>query len=382
MSLYNYVGPEDDYTVAKDFSNWLTGTRNLSLFGCFNEPGGTIITDAWDVLTRIAANFKDLEEFKIVSGGSNFLVPSLIKRMDFPKIKVLEINGIWEWYDNGDVGLAQSPKMRTASFTTLRVSGYRDQPQSIVALLQWPAVLTRLEFCNFADNPEYQHHRMDYPMFENWLRIHQNSLMHIEIGALSRTSSDRLFNATLFPNLEYLKLSRWQMRTPVQFSHEDSNVLGPSLKTFAWDFKEYDQSWKSDFGEAEATWITELAKCAVSRKAALANIEICFTPSEHQDVTEEMEYPWDRIDGVRDQICRQNGLTLSYNQPVVTKEAWLELARAETLDIDADGADVEFALDYEQSSTEEEYESPEHEFVQAYQGEDIRNYLIKLPKGP
>jgi len=181
MSLYNYARPEDDYTVARDFADWLTGTRNLSLFGRFNESDGTIITNAWDVLVRIAANFKDLEEFKFSSArwGSSLLVPSLIKQLDFPRLKRLEINDIWGWRDYGDVGLAQSPKMRTASFTTLRISGYRDRPESIAALLQWPAELTRLEFCNFSDNPEAQLHGVDYPMFENWLRIHQNSLRHV-----------------------------------------------------------------------------------------------------------------------------------------------------------------------------------------------------------
>ncbi|KAH3981978.1 hypothetical protein HBI18_042070 [Parastagonospora nodorum] len=391
MSLYNHGRPDDNYTVAKDFADWLTGTRNLSIFGSFDgneydQTNGTITTHAWDVLARIAANFKDLEEFKIdyggsSFGGSSFIVLSLIKRLRFPRLKRLEINGIWEWWDNGDVELARSPQMRTASFTTLRISGYRDRPQSAALLLQWPAVLTRLEFCNFSDNPEFENHRMDYPMFESWLRIHQNSLRHVEIGVLSRTASDRLFNATLFPKLEYLKLSRWQMRAPVQFSHEDSNVLGPSLKTFAWDFEEYGESW-SDFGEAEANWITELAKCAISRKATLAKIEIQITPDACWEVTEEMEYPWDRIDSVRDQICRPNDLTLLYNKPVITKEAWLDLARAETLDIYADGADVDYLLNYDECSTLEEHKGLEHEFVQAYQGQDIRNYLIKLPNAP
>jgi hypothetical protein len=102
-------------------------------------------------------------------------------------------------------------KRRSATFTSLRISDYEERPEVMDLLLQWPAVLTRFEFGSFYNNGNM----MDYPMFEKWLLIHQHTLKYIDIGYLNRHGSSRLFNATLFPNLEFLRLSRWQMHSPV-----------------------------------------------------------------------------------------------------------------------------------------------------------------------
>jgi hypothetical protein len=226
---------------------------------------------------------------------------------------------------------------------------------------------------------------MDYPMFENWLLIHQFSLTHIYIGSLSRRGNRRLFNATLFPNLEYLRLSRWQMHTPVQFSPTDSNVLGPKLKTFAWDFSVFDQHSEDwcDFGESEANWVRELAEFAVLHKAALEKIEIKFTPCDFWDLTEEMGYPWDRMDSVRDQAMRPFGLDLIYNKPLISRDAWLDRVRAERPGNDTDEAINDDMVQNEQSSTVDEQENAEMlepEFHLAYQGEDIRGYFVGKSK--
>jgi hypothetical protein len=276
--------------------------------------------------------------------------------------------------------VAPTQKRRTASFTSLRVSDYEERPEATFLLLQWPAMLTHFKFDSF-----YNRHIMDYPMFETWLLIHQNSLTHIEIGYLSTHGSNRLFNATLFPNLEYLGVSRWQMHIPVQFWPTDTNVLGPRVKTFAWDFSIYDQHSESwcDFGEAEANWIRELAEFAVAYKAALARIKIQFAPDGYWGTTEEMGYPWDRMDSVREETLKPNGLDLVYNKPSVSKDAWLRYVRTGELESDADEACFNDLAGNGLSGTGEEQENTnmlESELQRAYQGEDNRGYLIGKPK--
>jgi hypothetical protein len=268
-----------------------------------------------------------------------------------------------------------------------------ERPVALFLLLQWPAVLTHFELGSIY----YNLHPLDYPMLETWLLVHQNSLKHIVIGHLSLGGTQRCFNATIFPKLEFLQLSRWQRQSPLQFTPGDAHVLGPSLKTFVWDFSTRGgcrERWR-DFGEAEAAWIWELAACAVSRKTALAKIEIQYEPSEcPHDATEEMGYPWDRMDAIRDQILEPNGLQLSYNKPPVSKERWSDLVMngnceggciATRMD-DAYEAMMEHAVEamlddaseseHEQSSTDEDLKSP----AWSYEGEDIRKYMIEMPK--
>jgi hypothetical protein len=262
---------------------------------------------------------------------------------------------------------------------------FSEQPAAIYLLLQWPNVLTRFEL----DSIYNDSHPLEYSILETWLLIHQNSLKHIAIGHLSRGGTQRRFNAAIFPNLEYLRLSRWQIQSPLQFTPEDANVLGPSLKTFVWDFSTrggYHESWR-DFGKAEAAWIWELAACAVSRKTALTKIEIQYEPCEcPHDATEEMGYPWDRMDTTRDQILKPNGLQLSYNKPPISKERWSELMMAGKCEggcigTRMDDADEAMLYDvaeseHDQSSTDEELKSP----AWRYEGEDIRKYMIEMPE--
>jgi hypothetical protein len=155
----------------------------------------------------------------------------------------------------------------------------------------WPAALPRFTFGSNYSNQ----HVMDYPMFEEWLLIHQYTLTSVDIGYLPAAAAAVYSTPRCFQTSKILRLSRWQMHGPVQFTPEDANVLGLSLTRFAWDFTVYDQhteAW-SDFGEPEANWVKKLAKAAVSRKAVLKEIHIQFAPDGCYDTTEEMGYPWD-----------------------------------------------------------------------------------------
>jgi hypothetical protein len=223
-------------------------------------------------------------------------------------------------------------------------------------------------------------------MFEDWLLIHQHSLKHIDIGYLH--SFSRLFNATLFPNLEYLRLSRRQMHSPIRFSAEDSNILGSNVKTFAWDFTINDQHSEGwcDFGEAEAKWIQDLAECAASRKAALKRIEIQFSP-DYWDTVEEMGFPWDRMNRVRDETLKTRGIELVHNQPSIERDSWLKFVRSKNIDGEGDGDEEieDNGADDEQESAADEHDVAdllEPEFRGAYQGEDIREYLVSKANNP
>jgi hypothetical protein len=272
-------------------------------------------------------------------------------------------------------------KRRSATFTELRISDYGERPGVINLLLQWPAVLTRFVFRSIYHNQ----HTMDYPMFEEWLLIHKYTLKHVDIGFLHRHGSNRLFNARRFPKLELLRLSRWQMHNPAQFMPEDSNVLGPSLKTFAWDFTVYDQhseGW-SDFGESEANWVKTLAEIAISCKSALREIHIQFTPDELWGTTEEMGYPWDWMEKVKDESFKPNGLGLVYNEPSISKDTWLNFCRTGEYGGDGNEEIADGTADSEQCSMADEEESANlfaSVLQSAYQGEDIRGYLISVSK--
>lgn len=159
------------------------------------------------------------------------------------------------------------------------------------------------------------------------LMTHKETLKSIEIGYLPPEGRIRRFVASDFPQLEVLRLSRWQMAKDLEeFSHEEADaLLVPKLKIFGWDFGIYDQhteSW-TDFGHKEEGWLRGLAKVATMRKAALKRIEIIYNPEPLPAEWEQDGYPWDRMDRLRDEI-RPSGITLEYSEPSLSKENWLE----------------------------------------------------------
>ncbi len=98
-------------------------------------------------------------------------------------------------------------KHRTASFNTLSLSDYGESPQATAQLIQWPRQLSKFYFGSFYNNRFY----MDLPMFHSMLSMHKDSLKVIHIGYLSSSGRGPLFNASDFPQLEDLRLSRRQI---------------------------------------------------------------------------------------------------------------------------------------------------------------------------
>ncbi|PVI04576.1 hypothetical protein DM02DRAFT_468673, partial [Periconia macrospinosa] len=315
-------GRSDQRTVADDLPEWLTKTRCLQLHGGFDdrkEKTGNAST--WALLNRFGINCKQIEHLCLGREGWGLYLTNVLANLNFPNLKTLDIHGISKW-KQGTVTL-EPERLRTAPFTSLALSDYEESPEATSLLIQWPAVLTHFIFESFYNNP----HIMDYPMFESWLLIHKDTLKHVQMGYLSRRRGGRrLFNATLFPHLEFLGLSRWQSDEESLKSEADiANLLGPSVKTFLWDFGINDQhpeDW-SDFEELEETWIRRLAQAAIDTKAALTTIRIQFDPYEWYS-EDYKYYPWDRMDSIKDDICDPNGLALIYSEPCVTKEEWLK----------------------------------------------------------
>lgn len=254
-------------------------------------------------------------------------------------------------------------KHRTASFVSLSLSDYEESPQATAQLLQWPKQLSSFVFDSFYNNRFF----MDLPMLGSMLLMHKDTLRTVEIGYLSQSGRGRPFDWAQFPNLEVLRLSRWQMAKDLKLSPAEADLLlAPSLRTFGLSFSIYDQhseSW-TDFGDTEEHWVRDFAKAAIARKAALNKIEIEFHPDSIWGTNEEDGYPWDRMNKIQDEI-RPYGIVLEYSEPYCTKEVWLEQLKTEPEEIASTG-------DPEQSSTEQNTpEAPEAVF----EGRDIREYF-------
>jgi hypothetical protein len=255
---------------------------------------------------------------------------------------------------------------------------YTPQPETLSVLLQWPAALSRFEF----DGEVYPHGKpfLDYPMFEPLLLIHKGTLRHVSLGRLSVEASAQVFNATLFPHLEYLKLSRWHTHEePTSFQANDVNILGPSLKIFCWDFSAFSHRSGEDWlavGQEEVLWIEIIAREAIARKSALQTFQILFNPAVH-DSTEDMGYPWDNMMELRERLFSPNAMDLVYDEPFNSKDDWLDYLKKRNEyqeswieDLDASSSSDEevnkIPLENESSENEEE-DSDDDPFESWYQ---------------
>lgn len=169
---------------------------------------------------------------------------------------------------------------------------------------------------------------MDLPMFATWLYPHHETLRSINIGYLSGDGVGLLFNASVFPNMETLTLSRWQIgRRQLSYAPDTADhLLAPSLHTFTLDFSIYDQHSEGfdDFMDPEEEWIRAFAREALARRAKLRTIKIHFTPNDYLAHGESGSgYPWDRMDKLRAEFS-PHGIVLEYNEPTLTKEEWLQ----------------------------------------------------------
>lgn len=209
------------------------------------------------------------------------------------------------------------------------MSDYEEDALATEQLIQWPRALTHFDFGHYYYNPFY----MDLPMLAAWLHPHRETLRSLNIGYLSREGVGLLFNASAFPKLETLTLSRWQIEhrkrrglPELTYAPDSADyLLAPNLHTFTLDFSVYDQHSEdfTDFTDPEENWLRSLARDAVGRNAKLRTIKIDFAPNHYlAHGVPAGGYPWERMDRLRDEF-RPHGLVVEYNQPPLTKEEWL-----------------------------------------------------------
>lgn len=252
-------------------------------------------------------------------------------------------------------------KYRTAPIKHLGIHTGKGSPEALSQMIQWPQELVSFAMEDLFDNQ----YSVDLSMFHSWLSVHKDTLKHVDIGELSGEGVGRLFKACDFPNLETLKLSRWQMGSshyrsgrPLKFSSEDADyLLGSSLKHFSWVFVSRDRGpdggWEN-FGEEEEEWLRAFANEAIARKSCLQEIFVDHDPKP-KDVTPDSCYPWDLIDLIRDEV-EPHGLKISYRRPAISREVWYDLL--EEMEFDA-AADLE--LEDAEDEMDEFYEQMDRE---------------------
>ncbi|ORY10989.1 hypothetical protein BCR34DRAFT_601742 [Clohesyomyces aquaticus] len=295
------VTKTDDYAIADDLAKWLTGVRCLQNYGGFD--GDFLGSRTWSLIRSLAKHMGEVRHWSLCRQGWGLYLQDVLSQameeITFSKLTKLALHRISEWKGHTlqlKSTLRMNPTqklLRTAPITALSISDYEETTQCTAFLLQWPAALEHFQFGSFYNNPW----TMTYPLFQSWLLIHRETLKSIDIGYLSRyeDSNSYIFNATPFPNLEYLRLSS--------------------------------ESW-NDFGENEETWVRSLGKAGIARETSLETNEIKFR-LDYWYGMEQDDYPWDRMDHIRDELLRPNGRDLIYQTPPISKDEWLGFRKKE-----------------------------------------------------
>ncbi|KAJ5918208.1 hypothetical protein N7454_010583 [Penicillium verhagenii] len=193
-------------------------------------------------------------------------------------------------------------------------------------LIHWPKSLFEFSIENIYSDPDHRDSHpnyLDLPLLRKMLDEHKDTLTTLSIGPLSVSGRGRLANLSDLSALHTLSLSRWQLGDELDVSSDVASLLlGPCLELFVWDFTIYDQNYQkwSDFGTRESVWIMNLAQQAVERRLPLKEIRIQFSPES--PTSDDEDYPWDFIDDL-DLQFRSRGIGLTYSEPTMSKEAFL-----------------------------------------------------------
>ncbi|KAF2127182.1 hypothetical protein P153DRAFT_433002 [Dothidotthia symphoricarpi CBS 119687] len=379
------------YSVARDFVTWFANTKYLSIHDSQCSTHGAAESDesgahgsnsetcAWDLYRYAVDKLECVEYAYIDRAHCRIQLNQMIESLGFPKLKKLELIRV---HLDGHVEL-EAKKHRTAPFTHLHLFNTVLTARATYILLQWPRVLTHFVFDAYPYQPPF----VDYPTLESWLLIHAETLVHIKISCLHPKRSKRLLNATLFPQLELLSLSRWQMQSGLRTDHSTSvrtdqvNLLGSSLKIFCWDFTIEDSELsRLPFGDDEASWIRTLSERAFEHKAALETIKILYSLDDHHR-TRSKGYPWECMEDAQRHLVKF-GIELIYDKPPMSKDEWTRYYETGIAPYaDFWGPRVHYQPPRESTLEEDEAErrlDAEYDELMRqglYHGEDIRRYL-------
>jgi hypothetical protein len=201
-------------------------------------------------------------------------------------------------------------------------------------------------------------------MIVSWLLLQKETLQSIKLGPIGRDVSHKcVVNATLFPRLNFLQTSKFDMALPVLFTADCTNLLGPSLTSYCWDWTCCGYGIESPstltFSDAEFLWIESLARSSLGLHAALKTIIIKHVPRDWDAyLRKDAVYRWDELHDLRDRVLRPLGISLVYDPPNGYEK------EDELLDLEED-----------EEKEEEEVVVVDNESPPEYHGEDIRRYL-------
>jgi hypothetical protein len=316
--------------IHKAFSRWKDVVRWSINVQCMQFHIEWLKGDTcWDLTKKLATHALQLRHL-ILTG--EYWYPSSVRLfnvVDFPRLTKLHVDyeGSHDWdpsWKYWRTPLAPSKK-QTSPVTSLTIGDENDDPGCALTLIAWPKALENFTFQRVSNAEKFP---TILQALTNSLSIHEDTLKSVDISHVLSVS--HLFDARLFPNLEYLRLSRWHLSDqPLVFTQEYKKILGPHLRILVWNFDDYQNLLEylglEDFREEDELWLRELAKAVANSE--LQELRIEFTPVKDDEEIMELYhigfiYPWDRMDNVRDTVMRQIGVSLTYNEPSVPRDIW------------------------------------------------------------
>jgi hypothetical protein len=276
-----------------------------------------------NLIQKLATHAHQLKHLSLLGKYFYSNMLRIVNTVEFPRLTKLDIDRLG--CDDWDRTLLDLDKQRISPVISLTIGDEIDDPECALNLITWPKALENFTFQRISSVEKFP---TILQALTNSLMIHENTLKSVDISHVSHVS--HLFDARLFPNLEYLRLSRWHLEVePLEFTQEYTRILGPRLKILVWNFNDSQDLLNylglEDFRDEDELWLRELAKAAAGSK--LQELRIEFTPVRDDEETMELFhygfiYPWDRMNKVRDTVMRQIGVSLTYNEPSVSRDIW------------------------------------------------------------
>ncbi|KAI9370407.1 hypothetical protein BJX61DRAFT_96471 [Aspergillus egyptiacus] len=329
--------PNEDFSAATELLSALPNVRSLSVHGGLNQKYRAA---TWSLIQAALHHMPKLGSLRLQSGGSGpYLkdIPHHLKPEITPCLSSLEIDGLCILGDRPTQDVKKK-YTNTSSITTLSIKNFNEHSTALEQLLTWPQALTELTFTKKFSS----RYGLDFKTLERHLSTHKDTLKSLHLGYLCHISTKgHLLNTSLFPNLETLTISKYQLptgpggpREPLSYSpaHADA-LLSPSLRTLRFDCAPVEgvhdcrRASCYDFHDGEEHWIRMFGREAARRKARLRRIEILFDAAPAPAIPEYFTDPWARMRDLQSEL-RDFGVEVGYTEPSVpSKEYTVATAR-------------------------------------------------------
>lgn len=278
---------------------------------------------SWQLIQQLTNSAPNLEHLRLYEGAWVVVAVRMINRLKLAHLQTLDLDfddAYERHFDPHQHGLSVR-KRRTAALRSITVRNLLHHVRFVTEILAWPNALEE-----FSLTTHKRHGLFDgFPALVSALASHAASLSSVSICHIGNMHEHYIFNATAFPRLKTLEFSRWQMRSPLQFTLGDAALLGPAVTKIIWNFEgletrgDGELAWKH-FGEQEEEWLLRLVEVATAKQAALREVHILYTPilSASSATAILEDYPWDRMNRVRDKMG--TSMSLSYNTPNFSRD--------------------------------------------------------------